>query len=333
MPEREPFFKREKIGEIEGLERIRRSLETTLLALERSGETEKKGELPAEKFRLFGRIPERIFWMMIPFPRYRKDFWKAEREYAKTPLPKNTIEQNFFCNSTPAPLRGRIFDGFKGIPVPMVKRKYLNVEGIPPFEKRKFEIIVVDRKKDKELAKLYQWARGLREIQDEEEKAFLIAQLVHNRMGGYSGIKINEEVKKIRKERKEILLGDIEYGVCPHQSLLFQVLAAEAEIESFWKRGVVKKETGTWMIHFYNPVFLKTGEILIADAMFPPFQWGEYGFGDYFGEVNYKEFKKEGGFPRFGSNRLPFGVYIDEMGRFQGGRLGVDGLRELLKKE
>jgi len=30
---------------------------------------------------------------------------------------------------------------------------------------------------------------------------------------------------------------------------------------------------------------------------------------------------------------LPFGVYLDEKGRFQGGRLGADGVRELLKKE
>lgn len=344
MPEKEPGFKLEKRAEKpDGLEKIRKGLETTLRALESGGEREKRGEMPEDMIKefssslsvLMGTLTNKEereavsgFWVtdksefvnkfwLKNFPKMRRDFWGAHEEYAKFPSPKNSVEQSKPWNSTPNPLRGGIINGFKSIPEQIFLEKEL-----------KREIIVIDRERDKKLAKLCDWARGLKEkFPDEEERIFKIAQLVFKKMGGNKVEKINNEVEKMEKERKEILLGEIKYGQCRHRGLLFQVLASEAGLESILMKGIVQEMMKGKLIHghAYNSIFSRTGEILIIDISNLPERWSK--------KQSYQQFKKKGGFPRFGSNRLPFGVYFDRKGRFQGGRLGVDGLKELLKKE
>ncbi len=322
MPEKESFFKilkkEEKTPEkLEPLEIIKRGIESTLTRLE-ADPKEREGELLKDKN--FKRS----------FPHWKEDFWKAEKEYAEIPQPKNATEQTFVWNSGQAPLKGKIIDGFKQLgPIIMGREKLKELKELRPedaillMEEEASAIIAVDRKRDRELDKLCKWARMLNDgKQDEEERIFLVAKKVHEIMGG--NFASEEDIRKIEKtgkRGKEISLGDVNLGACHERALLFQVLAKEAEMESNMQKT---KYLGS---HSYNPVFLKNGEILMIDAMYPPSSRNKY-----FNELSYQEFKAMGAFPRFGSNLLPFEIYQDAAGRFQGGKLGADGLRELLKK-
>lgn len=326
MPEgekREQFFKKERASELEPsdrLKKIRKGLEVNLVRLEADPE-EKEGKLlKDERF-------ERLF------PNWKEDFWEAEKEYAEIPQPKSAVEQTFIWNSGQAPLEGRIMDGFKQFGRIIMDRQGLEEleelkkmkvdDAVKLLEKRATEIIVVDRKRDRELVNLCKWARMLEDWKkDEEERVFMLAGRVREIMGGM--LASEETIKKVekrREKRKEVFLGDIKYGISQHRALLFQVLAKEAGIEF---RMLVDKDSALQ----YNQVFLKSGQIAVIDTTWPS------RVGDkHFDELNYQEFKEKGGFPLVGSNKSSSRIYREPLsGRVQGGWFGADGLRELLKK-
>ncbi len=320
-------FKMEKRAERpDDLEKIRKGLEATLRALESAGEKEKKGTLIIEDFKHSSEEEIEEEFRRERFQKWKTEFWEEEKKYTKIPLPRNVDEQTRLWNSTPAPLRGKIMDGFTN----------MATDGVGT------ETTMVDREKDKELAELCDWAKGLKEKHlDEEERAFRVAQLIFERMGGSD---VKDGIRSTMVGKRKLLLGEIGHGVCRHRAPLFQVLAPESGLDSRME-GITAVKGHTGERHADNWVFLKkSGEIIIVDAMYPPQTSDEK--GKRFEEMTYDEFKAEGGFPRFGSNRLPFEVYyssvltsskFEPMGesfvRFRGGRLGVDGLRELLKKE
>lgn len=352
MPEKELFFskKNERVPEVEPsekLEKIRKGLEASLRYLKdipeekESSLVREMGDRKLRKIKDFFRGAkfdekelEQRFWKET-FPEWREEFWEAEEEYATIPSPKTVKEQNFFWNSNRGPFEWRIMDGFKAIGETIQEISELTDEGILPLERRIRPIIVVDRKKDNKLAELRNWARELKDIPNEEERMFSIAKEVVIKTGGLLGDEERKiEKKKMRNRRGEIFLGDITVGGCHEGTLLFHVLAGEAETKSRMMRmtemGFIPE------FHEYNQGFLRNGEILVIDTMFPP------GGKRNFVELSYEEFKAQGGFPRFGSNRLPFRIYFYQEGpylriltrpRFQGGRLGVPGLKELLKPD
>lgn len=328
MAEKEPGFKLEKeIDKTSDLENIRKRLRATLRRLEAAGEQEKRGELFKKEFLFFG--PERYekSFSREVFPKLIKGFWEAQKEYSGIDAPKNAVEQNIFWNSKSHPIKGEIFNGFKDGGERAIPED-LSAEGILPFEKRRAAVIVVDREKDKELANLCDWARELKKkIPDEEERVFQIVQLVFKRMGENRETEIFREVERMNRSKEEILLGNIEHEQCRFRSLLVQVLAIEADLDSTLAASTVKDGLTDLLGQYngYNQVVLKNDEILIADAVAPPLR-------EEFGNMNYSKLKKMGGFPRWGSNKSPYGIYFDEKDRFQLGRLGVNGLKKLLER-
>lgn len=331
MPEKEPGFKFESRKEQppEDLEKIRKGLGATLRALEVIGESEKEGELMKliKRKGFFGEkeLSDEEFKNKL-FQRLRKEFWEEEEKYAKIPPPRNAAEQSRWWNLTPAPLKGRILDGFESIATDGVGR----------------EITVVNRKEDKKLAELCDWAKGMRKIKDEEERAFRIAQLVSKRMGGSDPI-VKDGIRSTMVGERKLLLGEIKRGVCRHRAPLFQVLATEAGLDSRME-GITGVRGYAGEPHVGNWIFLEeSGEIIIVDAMYPP-KSSKKGPKKKFEEMSYDEFKARGRFPRWGSNRLSFEIYQrpvltfskfepvgESLVRFGGGWLGADGLEELLK--
>lgn len=324
-----------KVQEAEILEKNKReAMSATFRSLESRGKEEgESGEIWKE-LSIWGKEAKKRFWEVM-FPVWKEQFWRAQKELETTLPPKDEVEQSIFWNGPNSylqGLQGKVMDGFRSTGIAGIWPEDLDEKGSLAPEKRRAEITVVDRKEDRNLSDLCKWAGRLKDqFPDEEERAFHIAQRVFKRMGKNS-LKIFKENDKMVKERKEVLLGNIEYGVCRHRTLLFQVLAGEADLDSSSVKAIVHDENIRGA-HDYNELRLGNGEVVIVDVMHPPGGWSKKLFGKYFDEVDFREFKAKGGFPRFGSNRLPFRVYEDFSHRFRGGRLGVNGLRELLKTE
>lgn len=337
MREGENFLKSGDVSEVDTickleLEKIRKGIEANLVRLS-DDPREKEIKLIdwlTERKEVFSpenaALPDEAFKNKL-FGEWKKELWGEERKYAKISPPRDAAEQSGLWNLTPAPLRGRIHDGFEIVATDGVGR----------------EITIIDRKKDKKLAELCRRAKELRQISNEEKRSFVIAQLVSETMGG-SDMAAKSRARSTLVGEKKLLLGEIEHGLCRHRSPLFQVLAIEAELNSTME-GVLAQKGYTSEPHADNPVFLKnSGEIIIVDTTNPPAT--EKTSGIKFEELSYDEFIASGGFPRWGSNRLPFNLYqsivlirskFDPVGgrfvRFRNGRLGAPGLELFAKEE
>ncbi len=301
---------------LEILQRRKENLLATLRAIE--GEpTEQAGDL------IKRHQDKKRFWE-LDFPEIKRAFWERERRAAEAFPPKTAATQTRLFEGL-SPLKGEIFDGFRMGEDSLMKRTIDIIEGVP------FAEVVVDRKADKNLSILCEWAKALKkEVPDEEERIFHIAQKVFKKMGGVDYEKIEEETTKNMEARKPILLGEINFGVCRHRALLFQILAVEAGLSPSLMVACVRAETEVIRsLHAYNEVDLKNGEVVVVDVMIPFFEEKKK---KKFGDLTYEGFKKEGGFPRFGSNNLVFTEYLsgDKEQSLWGGRLGARALRQLL---
>ncbi len=111
---------------------------------------------------------------------------------------------------------------------------------------------------------------------------------------------------------KEVHLGNITVenglaGVCRHRSLLFQVLASEIGIETSLVRGYAAfGKNGIPGTHAWNEI--KVGrKLYLVDIANPP-------GGSNFGNFNYEDFMRQGGFPEIGINRFNR-KYFDSEGK------------------
>ncbi len=154
-------------------------------------------------------------------------------------------------------LSGRIKDGFE-----------LRTHDRPRLSD---EIIIVDRRKDEKLQELIKQAMQIREKKpDALEAAFYLAQLVHKRMESPNGYSNGSNFTDLRPYESPLhqgryLIGDISYalrkvGVCRHQSILFQVLAGDVNLNVAMRGGYNYQEnTG----HMWNELSIDNLTIII----------------------------------------------------------------------
>jgi len=134
------------------------------------------------------------------------------------------------------------------------------------------EVLVVDRARDANLGRHMQFARGLRKLPP-EQRAQQLARYVDDMMnpagGRHLAIEAHDNIVGAYPNA-ELLIGDIPAaggGVCRHRSVMFQVLAEEAGLESTLVRG---NHGGGRMVggHAWNEVQLPNGRVLV-DVMQP----------------------------------------------------------------
>lgn len=137
------------------------------------------------------------------------------------------------------------------------------------------EVITVDRSRDTELKKHIHYARSeeLKQM-DPLKRATMLAKHVHEIMTPDDPDQVLRQIVNVQTlyEGHEMLLGDIvrmcDSGVCRHRSLLYKILADEADLDvalvrgnhgPFWRRGG----------HAWNELHLGNGEVRLVDVMNP----------------------------------------------------------------
>jgi len=165
------------------------------------------------------------------------------------------------------------------------------------------EVIVVDRTRDQQLQRLITQAQEIKDKYGSGYRAvFEISKLVYQRMDSPYLLQNDEQL--VRKGG-EVLIGDIESGVCRHRSLLFQTLASEIDIDSKQIRGMMATQgTIDQGAHAWNEVQLN-GDTYVVDVMNPP-------VGN-FASMDYDTFMRSQGFPKPGDKRLGW-IYTNAQG-------------------
>ncbi len=133
------------------------------------------------------------------------------------------------------------------------------------------EIIVVDRKQDKQLQRMINDIKSKTKNMSPKEKAAYLQKYVCEISGGKS---INEnklDVWEHQNVGKEILLGDIitskpHIAVCRHRSLLYKILGDEIDLNVSLQRGNFYDALGGGG-HAWNTVEFDDGTSAIFDAM------------------------------------------------------------------
>ncbi len=165
------------------------------------------------------------------------------------------------------------------------------------------EVIVVDRTQDQQLQRLITQAQEIKDKYGSGYRAvFEISKLVYLRMESPHLLQNDEQL--VRKGG-EVLIGDIESGVCRHRSLLFQTLASEIGIDSKQIRGMIAtKGIVDQGAHAWNEVQMN-GNTYVIDVMNPPVS--------NYASMDYDTFMRSQGFPKPGDKRLGW-IYTNAQG-------------------
>jgi hypothetical protein len=134
------------------------------------------------------------------------------------------------------------------------------------------EVLVVDRTRDAALRKHLDFARS-DELKPLEpiERARRIARYIHDAMSGPEEPSrlVNEaDVFLAEYENREVLIGDVEAGVCRHEALLFKIMADEAGLRTALVRGNYRG-LGSSGGHAWNELMLEGDRKLLVDVTNP----------------------------------------------------------------
>lgn len=135
------------------------------------------------------------------------------------------------------------------------------------------EVLVVDRAADPALRKHLDFARteelkGLEPL----ERARRIAKYIQGAMSGRedpSRLMDDVELFQAEYEDREVLIGEIDAGVCRHEALLFKLMADEAGLQAALVRGNYRGLGGGGG-HAWNELVLDGGRKLLVDVTNPP---------------------------------------------------------------
>jgi tetratricopeptide (TPR) repeat protein len=134
------------------------------------------------------------------------------------------------------------------------------------------EVLVVDRAQDAALRKHLEFARS-DELKALEplQRARRIAMYIHEKMSKNRDpfrVMNDVEIFQAEYENREILIGEVDAGVCRHEALLFKLLSDEAGLRAALVRGNYRGPGGSGG-HAWNELLLEGGRKLLVDVMNP----------------------------------------------------------------